>query len=186
MNQNTAEEFGRTIRNKGRFLFIPKSASEGLLARTLGEVECLGLPGPYDHKRWEEFPSVAKEVIVRFLKFRLREGTLPEPDLNDSFQWKELYKSFRLDRKDGYLLLPDHWMIEFLSTPIHFGTLHAPAGCAHTDYHFESGHLVTLKRSFSKTRVTRLMRLTREHLHQVQRNDPAKIVEIAGQLGLLK
>lgn len=186
MNQNTTEIFGHTIRNKGCFLFIPKSASEGLLSGTLDEVECRGLPGPYNHKRWEEFPPIAKEVVVGFLKFRHREGTLPEPDLNNSVQWKELYEAFHLDRKDGYLLLPDQWVIEFLSTPIHFGTLHAPAGCAYTDYHSESGHLVTLKRSFSRTRVTRLMRLIREHLHHVRRNDPAKIMEIADQLGLLK
>lgn len=100
--------------------------------------------------------------------------------------WAKIYYTFKLIRKNGYFSLSDGTIIEFLSANISFGTLRAPGGCVSVDYHPEDGHLVVIKNSFTKSRVTRLMRLTREHLHKVRRDDPSKIIEIAQNLGLLK
>lgn len=186
------EFFERTIQEKGYFFYLPKSVSEGLLNGTLDDIECFDLPGPYDDNRWEKIPipdptrSRVKELIVSLYKFRKEVSLLVAPDLQDQLPWGEIYQTFHLIRKDGYVCLSDGTIIEFLSANISFGTLHAPGGCAYTDYHSENAHLIVLKNSFSKSRVTRLMRLTREHLHKVRCDDPVKIIKIAQNLGLLK
>ncbi len=186
------EFFERTIQEKGYFFYLPESVSEGLLNGTLDDIECLDLPGPWGDNRWEKISipdptkSRVKELIVSLYKLRKEPSLRVTPDLQDRLQWGEIYQAFNLIRKDGYLCLSNGVIIEFLSANISFGTLHAPGGCAYTDYHSENSHLIVLKNSFTKSRVTRLMRLTREHLHQVRCDNPTKIIEIARNLGLLK
>ena len=191
--ENARKYFENLIQKQGYFLYLPVGICEGLTSGILDDIECLDLPGPYDDNRWQKFDlpeptrSKVKDIIIGLYKGRQEPKLFPMVELQNRLQWGEIFSNFsELMSKTGYIYLLNGNIVEVLSATISFGTLHAPGGCAYTEYHPEDGHLIVVKNTFTKSRVTRLMRLTREHLHKVRRDNPAKIIEISKDLGLLK
>ena len=171
---------------KGYFLYIPESVIVGIKTGLLDEVAFRGLPGPYHHESWDKFPKQIKDIVVGFAKFMSKEGPLPLPDISNGAVWQDISESFDLSREKGLGTLFDGTVFEFRSIPIWFGTLHAPAGNAHIEYIPDVGCLTIIDALYTKSQVTRLMRLTRENLHQLRRKNPEMIVELAKFVGILK